>query len=236
MTTAEEFILIPKNQFMKEQPYSSKIPNDPRVQHRGAQFSFLNRMRPNENNDKENQEILDTRETTDPTELSKVHADKILQTLNMLAPPKFTRTEKIVNLIKESKNVVIDEKENFIVDGTATGINVPIFLYDLQQPTKKINNPDYFKILEALNIKEDLVINNNAKIAIRKRTHRVTKQKKQKKLLRQKESSTKKPANYLQKNPQTPEVVSKLQRMTELNMGRTGTIRKHKKSTKKAQN
>ena len=138
-------------------------------------------MRPNENTDKENQEILDTRETTDPTELSKVHADKILQNFNMLAPAKFIRTEKIVNLIKESKKVVIDENEDFIVDGAATGINVPIFLYDLQQPTKKINNLDYFKILEALNIKEDLVINRNAKIAIRKRTHRVTKQKKKKK-------------------------------------------------------
>ena len=101
MSTAEDFILIPKNQFMKEQPYSSQILNGPRVQHRGAQFSFLNRMRPNENTDKENQEILDTRETTDPTELSKLHADKILQHVNELAPLKYTRKEKIVNLIKE---------------------------------------------------------------------------------------------------------------------------------------
>ena len=93
-------------------------------------------MRPNENTNKEYQEILDTEETTDPTELSKVHADKILQNLNMLAPPKFISTEKIVNLIKESKNVVIGANENFIADGTATGTNVPIFLYDLQQPTK----------------------------------------------------------------------------------------------------
>ena len=178
MSTAEEFILIPKNQFMKEQPYSSQIQNDPRFQHRGAQFSFLSRMLPNENTDKENKEILDTRETTDPTELSKVHAVKILQNLNMLAPAKYIKTEKIVNLIKESKNIDIGEKENLIVDGTATGINVPIFLYDLQQPTKKINNPDYFKILEALNLKEDLVINSNAKVSIRKRTQRVTKQKK----------------------------------------------------------
>ena len=146
----------------------------------------------------------------------------------MLVPPKFTRTEKKVNLIKVSKNVVIDEKENLIVDGTATGINVPIFLYDLQQPTKKINNPNYFKILEALNIKEDLVINRNAKIAIRKRTQRVTKQKKRK-LLHQKESSTKKPANYLQRNPQTPEVVSKPQRKTELNKRRTGSLTTNEK-------
>ena len=44
MSTAEEFILIPKNQFMKEQPYSLQILNDLRVQHTGAQFSSLNRI------------------------------------------------------------------------------------------------------------------------------------------------------------------------------------------------
>ena len=181
MSTAEEFILIHKNQFMKEQLYSSQILNDPSVQHTGAQFSFLNRMRPNENTNKEYQEILDTKETIDPTELSKKTANKILQNLNVLGPAKFTRTEKIVSLIKESKKVVIDENENFIVDGTATGINVPIFLYDLQQPTKKLSNPNYFKILEVLNIKEDLVINRNAKFAIRKRTQRTAKQKKKRK-------------------------------------------------------
>ena len=182
--------MIPKNQFINEQPYSSQILNDPRVQHRGYQFSFLNRMRPNENTEKENQEILDTREAIDPTELSNVHADKILQNLNMLAPAEYTRTEKIVHLKKESKKFDIDGNENFIVEGIATGINVPIFVYDLQQPNKKIKNPDYFKILEALNIKEDLVINSNAKIAIRKRTQRVTKQKKTKiKLLRQKKQA-----------------------------------------------
>ena len=113
MSTAEEFILIPKNQFMKEQSYFSQILNDPRVQHRGAQLYFLNRMRPNENTDKENQKILDTRETTDSTELSKIQADKILQNLNMLAPAKYIRTEKIVNLVKESKKVDVDENENF---------------------------------------------------------------------------------------------------------------------------
>ena len=86
----------------------------------------------------------------------------------------------------------------------------PFFSMICSSQLKKINNQDYFKILEALNIKEDLVINSNAKIAIRKRTHRVTKQKKKKKTLRQKESSTKKPANYLHRNLQTPEVVSNL--------------------------
>ena len=180
MSTAEEFILVPKNRFMKEQPYTSQILNNPSVQHTGAQFSFLNRMRPKENTKKEYQEILDTRETIDPTELSKKIANRILQNLNVLAPAEFTRTEKIVSLIKESKKFVIDENENFIVDGTATGVNDPIFLYNLQQPLKKLSNPDYFKILGVLDIKENLVINRNAKIAIRKRTKRTVKPKKKK--------------------------------------------------------
>ena len=94
----------------------------------------------------------------------------------MLVPTKFTGTKKIVKLIKEWEKVVKDQSENFIVDGTATGINVLILLYDLQQPTKKI--PDFFKILKALISKEDFVIDTNAKIGIRKRTHWVTKQKK----------------------------------------------------------
>ena len=53
----------------------------------------------------------------------------------------------------------------------------------MQKPTKKLSNPDYFKILEVLNIKEDLVINRNAKIAIRKRTQRTAEPKKKRKTI-----------------------------------------------------
>ena len=68
MSTAEEFILI---QLMKEQPYSSQIVNYPSVQHTGAQFSFFSLMRPRENSYEEYKKFLDTRVTTNPTELSK---------------------------------------------------------------------------------------------------------------------------------------------------------------------
>ena len=71
-------------------------------------------MGPKENTNEECQEVLDTRETIDPTELTKISADKIFRNINVIAPAKFTRTEKLVNLIKESTNIVIDEKENFI--------------------------------------------------------------------------------------------------------------------------
>ena len=42
---------------------------------------------------------------------------------------------------------------------------------------KKLSNPDYLKILNAINIKEDLVVNSNAKTVILKRTHGFDKQK-----------------------------------------------------------
>ena len=42
MSTTEAFNLIPTNQFMKEQPYSSQNLSDPTVQQTGAQFSVLN--------------------------------------------------------------------------------------------------------------------------------------------------------------------------------------------------
>ena len=44
---------------------------------------------------------------------------------------------------------------------------------------KKLSNPDYFKILEVLDITEDSMINKNAKNAIRKRTQRTVKPKKE---------------------------------------------------------
>ena len=39
MSVAEELVFIPKNQIMKEQPYSSQILTIPRVQHTRCQFS-----------------------------------------------------------------------------------------------------------------------------------------------------------------------------------------------------
>ena len=84
--------------------------------------------------------------------------------------------------------------------------------------SNQLKKYDYFKILEVLHIKEDLVINSNAKNAIRKRTKKNANQKNKKNC--QQESSTKKPAKNLQRNPQTPEVVLNFQKKTELSKRR----------------
>ena len=49
------------------------------------------------------------------------------------------------------------------VDKVPPGLKAAIFLYDIQQPTKKLHNLAIINILTALNLKENLVITRNAK-------------------------------------------------------------------------
>ena len=51
-------------------------------------------------------------------------------------------------------------------DKVPTGLKAAVFLYDIQQPTKKLHNPGLIIILTALNLNEKLVINRNAKHAV----------------------------------------------------------------------
>ena len=75
--------------------------------------------------------------------------------MSILTESKYNRTQKIIDLLKKSEQVSIDESEKLIVDKRHTNVSAFSFLYDLQQPTKKLQNPEFFKILEALNLKEE---------------------------------------------------------------------------------
>ena len=47
MMTAEEFILIPKHLYVKEQPHAARVLHDNNIKHKNAQLSYLNRLRTN---------------------------------------------------------------------------------------------------------------------------------------------------------------------------------------------
>ena len=102
-------------------------------------------------------------------ENSNKRAVQDLKTLSSLLPnSKYLNCENIVDLIKKSNRVSIGEDEKLLIDSSPTDINAFAFLYNLQQPTKKIDGPDYFELLKVLQIKEEQVINSNAKTSIRK--------------------------------------------------------------------
>ena len=64
--------------------------------------------------------------------------------------------------------MLIGEDEKLLIDNSPTDINAFAFLYNLQQPTKKIDSPDYFEFLKVLQIQEEQLINSYAKTSIRK--------------------------------------------------------------------
>ena len=119
-------------------------------------------------------------------------------------------TEKLIPLFKKSKKFVIDEKENFIFDGTATRIKVPIFIYDLKQP-KKAEYSNFVKDLWNFKHKRRPGDQKKAKIETRKRIPRVAKKNLKRKPFPQK-GTTQKRINYLQRNTQTLEVFLKAQK------------------------
>ena len=193
MMTAEEFILIPKHLYVKEQPHAARVHHDSNNKHKNAQLSYLNRLRPQlppqtskttatketfTDNVEPQQEQL--KQLTDDEEvpvervkdeiLEEKHnrqTESILGQLQVLEDKKFVRAKTLLEIIENSERVTINrDNEVIYVEKVPTGLKAEVFLYDIQQPTKKLHNPAFINILTALNLNENLVINRNAKHAV----------------------------------------------------------------------
>ena len=104
-----------------------------------------------------------------PVENSNRRAVQVLKTLSSILPlSKYLKCEHIVDLIIKSNRAFIGKDEKLLIDNSPTDINAFAFLYNLQQPTKKIDSPDFFELLIVLQIKEGQVFNSNATTLIRK--------------------------------------------------------------------
>ena len=73
------------------------------------------------------------------------------------------RSKIILDLINQSETVTVESNDVLHVNKERLGIKASTFLYNLQQPTKKIDIEKYSKILIALNISPHLVANTHAK-------------------------------------------------------------------------
>ena len=193
MMTAEEFILIPKHLYVKEQPHAAHVLHDNNIKHKNAQLSYLNRLRPQlppqtsktiatketftDNVEPQQEQLkLLTDDEEVPVErvkdkiLEEKHnrqTESILGQLQVLVDKKFVRAKTVLEIIENSERVTINrDNEVIYVDEVPTRLKATIFLYDIKQPTKKLHNPAFINILTALNLNENLVINRNAKHAV----------------------------------------------------------------------
>ena len=155
----------PKSVYVEDEPLSEQILENPK-KHKGSHLSLLNRTRTKIFTDDISNTDSDPTEK-DPKEESNKLTEWVLKVWSPLTGSTYCRTKEIIDLLKKSVLVLIDEGEKLTVDAGQTNISASSFSNDLQQPTKKLQNPDLFKLLEAINPKQELVININAKAAIR---------------------------------------------------------------------
>ena len=91
---------------------------------------------------------------------------------------KYLKFEHYEDLIKKYDPLFIGEDGKLPIDNSPTDINTFVFLYNLQQRTMKNDSPDHFEFLKLLQIKEEKVINSNAKKPIKKKFSRSRNKKK----------------------------------------------------------
>lgn len=152
---AEEFILIPKQMYLKQRPLTEQIIQNPQIKEKGMQLSMLQRLQ------HPNKTLPD--HLLDETITSENVKETVFDQLKTLKAAQLTRSEYIFETLIKNSRVSIDNNGGILIDGTSTGVNASTFLYNLQQPTKNIEIPLYTNIITQLNIPEHLVPNTNAK-------------------------------------------------------------------------
>ena len=164
---SEEFILIPKRMFASHQPVKKEVLDNPLYKQKAAQLSLLQR---NQSNSMEKPEkavepveaadkMIETaeEEKTEPmSEDSEIEPvvkkqkskdfDSILLELDFMNKNQIKRSKIILDLINQSETVTVESNDVLHVNKERLGIKASTFLYNLQQPTKKIvlkNTPKF---------------------------------------------------------------------------------------------
>ena len=90
--------------------------------------------------------------------------ESIMKNVKLKEAHKVKRAEVVLDFILQSSQITIGEESELIyIDNKSTDVQVSSFLYDLQQPTKKIDQEAYSRILLVLRLEPDLVSNTYAK-------------------------------------------------------------------------
>lgn len=152
---AEEFILIPKQIYMKDRPLTEHILQNPEIKEKGMQLSMLQRMEPKESTD-------------DKSETQSFNLkDFVFQALLTLKPAQLKKSELIYDIIDAHDRLTVDNNGEILIDNNKVGVSLSTFLYTLQQYNKTINKSLYENIFNYLTIPEHLISNHHVKNLIK---------------------------------------------------------------------
>ena len=159
---AQEFILTPKGNYIKNQPRASEILDDQTITAKTQQLTLLQRVPQKKEPEKDK-----TPQEVKPTETREGIQKRVLRSITMLNPHQSEKSKSILKELQSSDDVSINDEGVIEIDNIPTAIDASNFLFTLQQPTKKLHHPDYKRLLEKVKVSPDLVPNSEAKEIVR---------------------------------------------------------------------
>ena len=161
----EEFVLIPKQMYTREQPHVSQLLSNNAINNPAKQISLLQRKKlptapPVSQQDTEQQTdaSVDDRSTINRSMEKSFTTDNtstikkgVLNDIRILQGIKFERANTILDIIEESNSVSLNSSKRLLINGTKTEVLAATFLYILQQITCKLSF-EQFSVLTHLDI------------------------------------------------------------------------------------
>ena len=154
--SAQEFILFPKDSYIKKQPRALDVLDEPTAVEKAKLLTILQR-------EPERKKKLETVSKTEakPEDIKT----RVLKSLSMLKPSKKEKSKSILDKISSSDKISIDDDGKVKIDDRTTTVDANTFLFDIQQSRTNLSrkDPDYKRILDRLDISPQLVENTEAK-------------------------------------------------------------------------
>ncbi len=163
--SAVEFILIPKNVYMKTQSITEQVLNNPQIQRKAQYLSTIQdyvSATPSEDQLQQKPSSLPPAKQRETT-----IAESIMGELTALTASQQVKAKHILKKILDHSQVNIDMSGGLTVDGKAVGLSAATFLWDLQQQNKKLDTAAYETVLKKLLLSDHLVSNREAKTLLK---------------------------------------------------------------------
>ena len=172
----EEFVLIPKQMYTREQPQVSQLLSNKNIHNPAKQISLLQRNKSlsapsasQQDTEQQTDASVDDRSTINESMAKSFTTDNtstikkgVLNDIRILKGIKFERANTILDIIEESDFVSLDSSKRLLINGTNTEVLAATFLYNLQQTTCKLSF-EQFSVLTHLDIGSHLTCNTYAK-------------------------------------------------------------------------
>ena len=135
--SAQEFVLIPNENYVKQQPKAFEIIDEPTAVEKAKLLTVLQRQ-PQKVINSTDKTQTNHQQTTDNMKA------RVLKSFSMLQPSKKEKSRSILGKIEQSDKLAINDDGKLKLNDRTTSIDANTFLFDLQQNRTKTRTTETF--------------------------------------------------------------------------------------------